>query len=213
MQKIKVFLSKKYKNFLFRMFAKELLFKFDDAMKCMGCEYWLDYGTLLGAIRNRGFIKHDEDLDFGVLYDNKMIVESNIHNYGFKMFAKSFIENGRGEIHRFIYKGVTFDIYYYTIDNETKAHCYSFRKIPGEDYSSAKKQYVLVERYDLPFNGLRNISLFGRTFKAPSNTEEYLITLYGTNYLIPDSSFSMENMNYFTRYTKEQMIGYKLNLQ
>ena len=44
-------------------YASELLFKFNRALSLAGCDYWLDYGTLLGAIREKGLIGHDLDLD------------------------------------------------------------------------------------------------------------------------------------------------------
>lgn len=41
----------------------ELLKIFDKACRRLGLEYWLDWGTLLGAVRHKGFIPWDDDMD------------------------------------------------------------------------------------------------------------------------------------------------------
>lgn len=47
----------------------EILLEFDRVCRCNGIQYTLAYGTLLGAIRHKGFIPWDDDVD--VIMDRK----------------------------------------------------------------------------------------------------------------------------------------------
>lgn len=46
-----------------QVYTTEVLFKFDDICKTYNLQYFLAYGTLLGAIRHKGFIPWDDDID------------------------------------------------------------------------------------------------------------------------------------------------------
>ena len=60
-----------------------------------GISYWLNAGTLIGAVRHKGYIPWDDDIDLGMLrpdYD-KFIASFNEHNEGYKAVC---FENDRG---------------------------------------------------------------------------------------------------------------------
>ena len=57
-----------------QMATKELLKQFDELCDSLGIRYFLMYGTLIGAIRHKGFIPWDDDLDVGMFYDDYQIL-------------------------------------------------------------------------------------------------------------------------------------------
>lgn len=52
---------------LVQLCSTQLLEEFDNLCRDNGIVYWLMFGTLLGAVRHKGFIPWDDDVDLGVL--------------------------------------------------------------------------------------------------------------------------------------------------
>lgn len=63
---------------------------FDTICKRHDIDYWLDYGTLLGAIRHKGFIPWDYDIDIGILRpDYLLFLEKGVKDLPYDIFFQN----------------------------------------------------------------------------------------------------------------------------
>ncbi len=53
-----------------QMLSVEILDEFDRVCQENGFTYWLDYGSLLGAVRHKGFVPWDDDIDVSMPLDD-----------------------------------------------------------------------------------------------------------------------------------------------
>ena len=159
----------------FQLECLELLKNFEKICNQNNLVYWLDFGSLLGAIRHKGFIPWDDDLDVSMPQDsfNK-----------FREIAKNlvpepvcFIDREPGRMARLQYKKNSkafIDIYCYFDKNETLQ-----TNLPFVNLNSRKpiKKEILLP--------VQKIEFEGSIYSAPNDPDTYLRIRYGNYSLLP----------------------------
>ena len=200
-------------NARYRKNALKVLTIFDSCMNEVGVKYTIMFGTLLGAVRNKGFLKHDLDIDTAIWHDDYSCkICETLLNKGFRLKHKFVVEGGGGLEETYEYKGVSIDIFvmYPPIDEypyfclwEPVKECVTFSR------SMSKYGYVIPKRIELPM-GREVTYLPFETIKlpAPLNASELLKFSYGDDYMTPNTKWTPDPTNPYRKIWREKKAVY-----
>lgn len=152
--------------------AFENLCLFKEVLDKNKIEFQLTYGTLLGAIREKDFIDHDEDIDLLVFNEEKQHffdILPQLKQVGFDVARYD-----RRNLMSIIRNGEYIDIYFMTLREDGTRYC-GGNIMPTE---------LTEETIDLDFKGLN--------VKIPKNYIALLRYEYGENWMTPVEWFDFE---------------------
>jgi len=185
------------RNRIFLKNGKDALAQADKAFAALNIEYWLEYGTLLGAVREKGFIAHDVDIDLGLLlYDYSENIGVLFEKFGFKKVRQMSIDEGRyGLEESYCYKGVTVDLFYFT-QKDDRMYNHVFEGIPGKGWEETIKELggLIVKEIYFPNDTVIKIDLFGKKYPVPNNAKEHLKAFYGDSFMIRNKKWNPNTM-------------------
>jgi len=156
-------------------------------------DYWLDYGTLLGYVRNGQIIRNDIDLDFGVMVADGSSLQDVLKDYNIYLTQRTIVE-GTITLEQYLYKDIGFDIFYYRKEGDKIVTNIWF---PTE-YTLPQK--VLYERgmgnlSETTFSMFEteDIEFYSMKFRVPVDRDLYLKEHFGDDYIIPNSNWSYKD--------------------
>jgi hypothetical protein len=160
----------------FGLFAKSTIKEAQKIIKALNYECWLDFGTLLGVIREGDFIKNDFDIDLGVYGADPSVIEEKFKVFGFKLADKIISDDGHFTL-GFIRKGVLLDVYGYVAGSNSNVEC-----IIKKDQAFL----ILESRY----SGTKTVTVFENKIEIPKFEKEWLTMIYGPGYIAPDDNYT-----------------------
>lgn len=188
----------------FDLHGIEAINLFDITLDRMNIKYSLAFGTLLGAVRNKGFISHDLDIDvFLWIEDFSPQIIEELQKVGFKLKHTFSVDNDKlGKEDTIEYKGVQIDIFYVyqPLENRKYPYCCDFFSFPDcrSRYQSIKIHGgLLPRRLEMPISD-NVIKVEFENLKLPiiDNADTFLSFRYGKNYMTPDPKWRNGDNNY-----------------
>ena len=144
-------------------------------------KFWLIYGTLLGAVRDKDFIKHDFDTDLGLFFSdiNKLFdIKEQLEEKGFKLIRTKFPD----DLITFMRKDEYIDLGFFS---QKKTFFNNFWI-----YQNNREKLKYFKSFD-------EINFLGEIFLVPNNHINFIEEHYGKNWEIPIKNFPQLPNNFF----------------
>lgn len=160
--------------------GKEILIVLNEISSENNVKYWLEFGTLLGKIRENNFIDYDVNFNIGIMQEElnpNFIIE--LEKNKFKRIDSLSLD-GKLKYLKYIFKEIEIEIFLFERNNN-KVIC----------YSPSKNKDEIVYNV-LSDTTLREVNFMGVNTRIPRNSIKRLIEIYGHNYNIPNANWSDE---------------------
>ena len=169
--------------------APEILERVCELFQREAIAAWPAFGTLLGLIREAGLIKNDLDLDFGVVYDERVQskIQTLLVSHEFTLVCSVRDQHGTIFLEKYMHSGVPLDIYYFFAKND-KLCSYDLEQDGSLTVLERVHSGDSVYAYRSEFTSftLQKKRVANLTVNLPSSVHDHLSECYGANYTRPD---------------------------
>lgn len=179
----------------------KILQLFDETLSSNNIKYSLIFGTLLGAIREKGFIKHDLDIDVAVWNDvDHNLLYEVLNGIGFELIRSTMTDNGDfSREDTYMKDGVQIDIFFFYPYNESNLSYTTvyvpFSECQTIEESIQKRGGCMPIQLILPVSKeTTRVKFENLNLPVITNYIEFLEARYGKEWKIPDPTFVYPKM-------------------
>jgi len=169
----------------YRKYGIKAMQHLDECLRSAKIPYSLAFGTMLGAVRDHGFIPHDHDIDIWVWHedDTENLIQQ-LQKYEFHAVRKFEVDKGeKGKVLQIEWKNCFIDVFFVYNTPEYGCYCCDFITIGDSDSQYNQK---MPRRINLPICKDFDLKKFENLMlPVPVNAEELLTIHYGEDYMIP----------------------------
>ncbi len=153
----------------------------------LGVVSFADFGTCLGIVREGGLLKHDLDIDIGVIAnkDEQKKIRVAMERAGYKLWRQYFNGDVVAE-DSYRYKRLKIDFNYYRIE-DGKAKTQLFYRKPDVEYTDNTRH--IVEMTYSAINGVKEVDVNGVKINIPEDPETLMEEKYGPSWRTPDTGW------------------------
>tara|TARA_Y100000385_G_scaffold287880_1_gene353138 strand:+ start:588 stop:1172 length:585 start_codon:yes stop_codon:yes gene_type:complete len=169
-------LSKYYYNYVKRKILRKIAINTIILFNKYNIDYWIDFGTLLGIIRENDIIWGDNDIDIVILdtsenHKKMKLVKKDIKKLGYNVTKEIW------SAYRIRTYGLFADIYINKFDYKNKIYIGSTGVNSNISFDLiGKPKTIIWKKYNLPV-------------KVPQHIHKTLVWRYGEDYMTPKHNF------------------------